>query len=55
MARELRDRWTERAALILPAPAKHDVRRIIASDETVVRAPVQALPEAGLGKLGRAA
>lgn len=35
LSRELRDRWQERAGagLILPAPAKHDVRRMIASDQ----------------------
>ena len=38
LARELRDRWTERAAagLILPAPAKHDVRRMIASSTAMM-------------------
>ena len=49
LARELRDRWTERAASILPPPAKHDVRRMIASEprETSHQLPPsQALPEA---------
>jgi len=31
MARELRDRWTEQSAMILPGIAKHDVRRSIAA------------------------
>ena len=57
LARELRDRWTERAGagLILPqpAPAKHDVRRMIAPDAQptpdalIAPAPlIPALPEA---------
>jgi ribosomal protein S18 acetylase RimI-like enzyme len=49
MARELRDRWQERSALILPAPAKHDERRMIASDQSKIpmQIPSQiALPEA---------
>jgi hypothetical protein len=52
LARELRDRWTEQAAagLILPAPAKHDVRRRNApaslTDQTVAPSPVRALPQA---------
>jgi len=32
MARELRDRWAERAEMILPGDAKHDVRRLIAAE-----------------------
>jgi hypothetical protein len=38
MARELRDRWSERAELILPGPAAHDVRRMIAQEPTAPRA-----------------
>ena len=51
MARELRDRWAEQvgAGLILPAPAKHDVRRMIVSEAREVLPQVRtrlALPEA---------
>jgi len=50
MARELRDRWTERAELILPGPAKHDVRRMIGSerpgDRFTQHTSLPALPEA---------
>jgi hypothetical protein len=41
LARELRDRWTEQvgAGLILPPPARHDVRRMIAHEPEALTAP----------------
>jgi hypothetical protein len=44
MARELRDRRTERAALILPSPAKHDVRRMIGDESHAAVDPMISQP-----------
>jgi hypothetical protein len=49
LARELRDVWTERQApKILPAPAKHDVRRMIGEQSDLSANAIKnlALPKA---------
>jgi hypothetical protein len=46
-ARELRDRWMEQQdRLVFPAPAKHDVRRMIGGPSNQTVTPTLALPEA---------